>query len=55
MCLICIDMARGAMRPAEARRALGEMRAKLDPKHLLEVEAKVEDAEREADGAPSSS
>lgn len=41
MCLICIDMARGALRPAEARRALGEMRAGLGAEHAREVEEAV--------------
>ncbi len=45
MCLICIDMARGAMRPAEARRALGEMGAKLQPTHLAELEQRLAEAE----------
>ena len=35
----------------EARRALGEMTAKLDPKHLREVEAKLDEAERAAGAA----
>lgn len=40
------------MKPFEARRALGEMRAKLSPEHLAEVEARVEQAERDAIAAP---
>ena len=48
MCLICIDFDRRAMNLAEARRALGEMGAKLDRKHVEEVEAKLDEAERDA-------
>ncbi|HEY4158134.1 MAG TPA: hypothetical protein VGM29_08550 [Polyangiaceae bacterium] len=52
MCLICIDFERGALKPREARRALGEMRAGLDPEHVKEVEKKLEDAEQaEPEGA----
>lgn len=46
MCLICIDFDRGALKPREARRALGEMRQKLDPRHVQEIEEKVAAAER---------
>lgn len=45
MCLICIDFDRGALRLREARRALGEMRSKLDSRHAAEVEQKLADAE----------
>lgn len=48
MCLICIDLDRAAMKPFEARRALGEMRVALDPAHLAEVEGKLSEAERKA-------
>ncbi len=51
MCLICIDMARGALRPAEARRALGEMRVGLGSAHAREVEEAV--ARAEAEDGPS--
>lgn len=47
MCLICIDFERGALKLDEARRALGEMRSKLDPAHVREVETKLEAAESE--------
>jgi hypothetical protein len=47
MCLICIDFDRGALKLREAKRALGEMRTKLDAQHLREVEQKLEQAERE--------
>ena len=45
MCIICIDFDRGALRPAEARRALREMREKLSPDHVREVEKKLADAD----------
>jgi hypothetical protein len=48
MCLICIDLAKNVITPAEGRRALGEMRVKLDPAHTAEVEAKLAEAERAA-------
>lgn len=49
MCIICVDFERGAMRLGEARRALGEMRVKLEPEHAREVEQKLDEAEaREA-------
>ena len=48
MCIICIDFDRGRLTTKEARQALGEMTAKLDKKHVEEVEAKIEKAEAEA-------
>ena len=45
MCLICIDLAKQKITPAEARRALREMSEKLDRDHQREVEAKVKEAE----------
>jgi hypothetical protein len=45
MCIICVDFERGALKLREARRALGEMREGLDPKHVEEVEAKLDEAE----------
>jgi hypothetical protein len=51
MCLICVDFDRGALKLREARRALGEMRSKLDAEHVREVERKLDDAEREAPDA----
>ncbi len=48
MCLICIDFDRGSLKLREAKRALGEMRASLDQKHLKEVEQKLAEAERAA-------
>lgn len=47
MCLICVDLAKQKLTAAEARRALGEMRVKLDRAHIREVEAKLDEAERE--------
>ena len=56
MCLICIELDRQARTSREARRALGEMRAGLEPAHLAEDDSKVEDAERdEKDREPSTS
>ena len=46
MCLICVDFDRGALKVREARRALGEMRQKLDREHVEEVERKLDEAER---------
>jgi hypothetical protein len=45
MCLICVDLAKEKLTTAEARRALGEMRLKLDREHIAEVEAKLAEAE----------
>jgi hypothetical protein len=47
MCIICIDFARGALRPIEARRALREMRDSLPAGHVREVEQKIEEAEQQ--------
>jgi hypothetical protein len=47
MCLICIDLARGALNSREARRALGEMREGLTAEHAREVEQAVDEAEAE--------
>jgi hypothetical protein len=49
MCIICIDLARGALRPQEARRALREMREGLPPEHAREVEQKLDEAEQQAE------
>ena len=46
MCLICIDLAKNVLTAKEARRALGEMRVKLDRQHVAEVEAKIAEAEK---------
>ncbi|MBL8949884.1 MAG: hypothetical protein JNK82_03845 [Myxococcaceae bacterium] len=46
MCIICVELAKRAMTPAEGRRALGEMKVKLDAAHVAEVEKKLSDAEK---------
>jgi hypothetical protein len=53
MCLICIDFDRGSLKLREARRALGEMRASLDPAHLQGVERKLAEAEQAAPDSES--
>jgi hypothetical protein len=52
MCLICVELAKSGMTATEARRALGEMRVKLDADHVAEVEAKLAEAERLAKQRP---
>lgn len=52
MCLICVELAKQKLSATEARRALGEMRGQLDRDHIAEVEAKLEEAEREAPTKP---
>lgn len=52
MCLICIDLAKGALKASEGRRALGEMRTALDKDHVAEVEAKLDAAEEAEQQAP---
>ena len=48
MCIICVDFERGALKPREARRALGEMRATLPADHVAEIERKLSDSERDS-------
>lgn len=48
MCLICVELAKEKLTASEARRALGEMRMKLDKEHIAEVEAKLAEAEARA-------
>ncbi|HEY4058645.1 MAG TPA: hypothetical protein VGM39_18660 [Kofleriaceae bacterium] len=48
MCLICIDLAKKAITPAEGRRNLREMTEKLDKEHIREVEAKLTEAEEKS-------
>ena len=48
MCIICVELAKQAMTPAEGRRALGEMKVKLDSAHVAEVEKKLTQAEQAA-------
>ena len=45
MCMICIELAKQKITAAEGRRALGEMRVKLDAEHVAEVERKLAEAE----------
>ncbi len=54
MCLICIEFDKGRMTSGEARRALGEMGQRMDPRHRGEVEKKIEDAEVEGPAASPS-
>jgi hypothetical protein len=53
MCLICIELDKNAMTFREGRRALGEMRGGLDGKHVEEVEARLDEAERDASDKPA--
>lgn len=48
MCLICVDLAKEKLTAKEARRALGEMRMKLDRDHIAELEIKLAEAEARA-------
>lgn len=52
MCIICIDLAKGTLTGPEARRALGEMRVKLDREHVAEVQTKIAEAEKAQPGKP---
>jgi hypothetical protein len=52
MCIICVELAKQAMTPLEARRALREMSEKLDRAHVAEVESKLEQAEQESKQKP---
>jgi hypothetical protein len=49
MCLICVEIAKGAMTATEGRRALGEMRTKIGKDHAAEVETKLRESEAKAD------
>jgi hypothetical protein len=51
MCIICVELAKQAMTPSEAPRALREMSGKLDREHAAEVETKVRQSESEIDAA----
>jgi hypothetical protein len=53
MCIICVDFARGALKLGEARRALGELRAKVGEEHAAEVDRLLDLAE-EDEGPPTS-
>lgn len=52
MCIICVDLAKQKITSTEARRALGEMRMKLDAQHIAEVEAKLVEAEQQETKKP---
>ena len=52
MCIICVELARQAMTAKDGRRALGEMRGKLDAAHIAEVEAKLAEAEKAGKSKP---
>lgn len=52
MCLICIEFDKRTMRVGEARRALGEMRGSLDPRHVAELETKLDEAEEAENDEP---
>jgi hypothetical protein len=45
MCLICLEFDKNTMSVKEARRALGEMVAKVGTRHAREVEEKLDAAE----------
>ncbi len=45
MCIICIDLAKGALTAKEGRRALGEMGTKVGAEHAGEVDRKLKEAE----------
>jgi hypothetical protein len=47
MCIICVDLAKQRLTVPEGRRALREMKEKIGEAHVAEVEAKLEEAERE--------
>lgn len=53
MCIICVDFDRGALKVNEARRALGEMRTSLESEHVQELEARLDEAERDQDSQGS--
>jgi hypothetical protein len=48
MCIICVELAKQSMTPAEARRALREMTTKVGEAHAAEVETKLKQAEADA-------
>jgi len=52
MCLICVEIAKSKMTVNEARQALREMRLGLDKAHVVEVEMKIEEAEKAAAAKP---
>lgn len=52
MCIICVDYAKGTLTTQEARRALGEMVVKLEPRHVEEIKKKLAEAEAKAKAKP---
>jgi len=52
MCLICVEIAKQKMTVNEARQALREMRLGLDKSHVVEVQMKIEEAEKAANAKP---
>jgi len=52
VCIICLDFEKGRMTAKEARRALGEMVAKVGPGHAEEVERTLREAEEAAAAGP---
>ncbi len=52
MCLICVEIAKSKMTTSEARQALREMRLGLDKAHVVEVEMKIDEAEKAASSKP---
>jgi hypothetical protein len=52
VCIICIDLAKGRMTTKEARRALGEMVAKVGRQHAEEVERALREADEAATSGP---
>lgn len=52
MCLICVELAKSKMTAREGRAALREMRETMDRAHLTEVEAKLDQAERDESEQP---
>lgn len=53
VCIICVEFEKGRMTAKEARRALGEMVAKVGAGHAEEVERRLHEAEEQAAGQKS--
>jgi hypothetical protein len=47
MCLICVELKKGALTPIEARKNFGEMREVIDDDHKLEVLKQIWEKEDE--------
>ena len=52
MCLICVEIAKSKMTVKEARDALREMRTTMDQAHLADVEAKLDELDKQAKAKP---